>query len=61
MTRGIDRETFVREYGLQVWEEMSPRIEELVREGLLEPDERRIRLTGRGMDLEGYVEGRLLT
>lgn len=61
MTRGIDRETFVRKYGLQVWEEMSPRIEELVREGLLEPDERRIRLTGRGMDLEGYVEGRLLT
>lgn len=55
MTRGIEKERFLRRFGKNVEEIYSEKIRKLREEGLLEEKEGWLRLTGRGIDVSNHV------
>lgn len=55
MLEGIDKERFFRRFGIRIEERYKETIERLKGEGLLEEDDKRIRLTERGLLLGNQV------
>lgn len=61
MTKGIDLEAFLREFGIGFRDLFGKKIEKLEKAGLLRICGGYARVTDEGFDLEGYVERELLT
>lgn len=55
MTRGIEKERFLRRFGKNVEEIYGEKIRKLQEKGLLEEKEGWLRLTGRGIDVSNHV------
>ena len=55
LTEGVSFERFQERFGQGMKNIYGSQIEELVKEGLLEEDERGIRLTKKGVDVSNYV------
>jgi len=60
MTTGIDMREFERSFGESILDIYGSAIDELLQDGLVYIADGRFALTEKGMDLEGYVEGKLL-
>lgn len=57
---GVDMRRFEDEFGQQIETVYGEVIERMCRQGLLEQEEKRLRLTGRGIDVSNYVMAQFL-
>ena len=55
LAQGLDEETIARRYGVDVWQQYGRDLEPFLENGLLTRQDRRLRLTRRGMLLANEV------
>ena len=60
MMCGVDCRTFYDVFGRQIEEVYGPVIEKMISQGLLQREERNIKLTDKGIDVSNYVMAEFL-